>query len=290
LKALVPGALMFSHATGAAMFRLIDEWHPTLLVDEADSFLSNSEPLRGLFNSGHDRPRTLQDRSIVISLRRRLPEEKVISLRGQLHEIKTAGRRAARWAQDNVEALRQRDPPLPEDMHDRDKDNWQALLAIADLIGADWPAKARKAAIALSTSALGQQDPSDGVRLLADVRGVFEQAGGKELRSKEMIKQLRSDDGYWITDKRLTQKALAHLLAPYGIHSKQATSGPAKGRMVYERDDFEDAWQRYAAAKNPFRKPGYPGCLEDKKQLGVRSPAAIALQYGENEAVEGVEI
>ena len=84
-----------------------------LLVDEADTFLTNNEELRGVFNSGHTRtaakiircvepdfrPRifstfaarviarigklqgTLEDRSIAISLRRKTREEQVERLR-----------------------------------------------------------------------------------------------------------------------------------------------------------------------------------------------------------------
>ena len=85
---------------------------PTLLIDEADTFLKENDELRGILNTGHRRggqvtrtvgddheprqfstwapaviamigrlPDTLNDRSVVISLRRRKPSEKVESFR-----------------------------------------------------------------------------------------------------------------------------------------------------------------------------------------------------------------
>ena len=41
--------------TPAALFRTIDAWCPTLLIDEADAFIKDNEELRGLLNSGHTR-------------------------------------------------------------------------------------------------------------------------------------------------------------------------------------------------------------------------------------------
>jgi hypothetical protein len=51
-------------------------------------------------------------------------------------------------------------------------DNWEHLLAIADLAGGDWPQRSGDAAVALSGN--GQDaDDSLGVMLLADVRVQF---------------------------------------------------------------------------------------------------------------------
>ncbi len=41
--------------SAAVLFRSFDLWHPTLLVDEYDSFVKNNEELRGVFNAGHQR-------------------------------------------------------------------------------------------------------------------------------------------------------------------------------------------------------------------------------------------
>ena len=47
----------------------------------------------------------------------------------------TLASRAARWAADNLDALRGADPALPAVLNDRQADNWRMLVAIADLAG-----------------------------------------------------------------------------------------------------------------------------------------------------------
>lgn len=52
---LVPRPLMSSSITPSALFRSIDAWQPTLLIDEVDACLKDNEELRGLINCGHTR-------------------------------------------------------------------------------------------------------------------------------------------------------------------------------------------------------------------------------------------
>jgi putative DNA primase/helicase len=44
-----------SNITPAAVFRAIEKWRPTLLIDEADTFLRDNNELRGVLDSGHGR-------------------------------------------------------------------------------------------------------------------------------------------------------------------------------------------------------------------------------------------
>jgi hypothetical protein len=50
---LVPRPLSTANISAAATFRTIEAVRPTLLIDEADTFLSENEELRGILNSGH---------------------------------------------------------------------------------------------------------------------------------------------------------------------------------------------------------------------------------------------
>jgi len=50
---LVPKPMMASHLTPAVLFRSIDMFGPTLLLDEADTFVHGNEELRGAINAGH---------------------------------------------------------------------------------------------------------------------------------------------------------------------------------------------------------------------------------------------
>ncbi len=55
ISELVKRPMPTSNITAAALFRSIEKWTPTLLIDEADSFIKDSEDLRGILNAGHGR-------------------------------------------------------------------------------------------------------------------------------------------------------------------------------------------------------------------------------------------
>jgi putative DNA primase/helicase len=48
-------ALPSANITPAAMFRAVEKWQPTMIIDEADTFIRDSDELRGVINSGHTR-------------------------------------------------------------------------------------------------------------------------------------------------------------------------------------------------------------------------------------------
>src|SRR5262249_30551145 len=116
----------------AAIFRIVEQARPTLLIDEADTFLKENDELRGILNTGHRRggqvlrtvgddheprqfstwapaaiamigrlPDTLNDRSVIINLRRRKPTEMVKSFRrDRADHLHVLARKMARFAQD----------------------------------------------------------------------------------------------------------------------------------------------------------------------------------------------
>ncbi|MBM3729088.1 MAG: hypothetical protein FJW40_27145, partial [Acidobacteria bacterium] len=55
LAALVPRPLRTESITPAVLFRLVEAHKPVLLLDEVDTYLRESEELRGLLNAGHKR-------------------------------------------------------------------------------------------------------------------------------------------------------------------------------------------------------------------------------------------
>src|SRR5262249_29355481 len=66
LDATVRGALAAANVTAAAIFRAIDQWLPTLLVDEADRFLPQNEDVIGIINAGHFRPTAYVVRAVPV--------------------------------------------------------------------------------------------------------------------------------------------------------------------------------------------------------------------------------
>lgn len=194
LGALVRRPLASTNVTAAGIYRGIEAHQPTLLVDEADTFLEGRDDLRGVLNAGHDRqsatvlrctgdeleprlfrvfapvaiaaigrlPDTLMDRSIVIEMRRKTGAESVERLRRAEREaLMDIPRRCTRWVADNLEELRRARPSIPADLDDRAADNWEALLAIADAAGGPWPERARATALRLSGARATAGDGED---------------------------------------------------------------------------------------------------------------------------------
>ncbi|HEY5505074.1 MAG TPA: DUF3631 domain-containing protein, partial [Sedimentisphaerales bacterium] len=199
-------AITASNISPAALFRTIDAWQPTLLIDEADAFMKDNEELRGLLNSGHTRDSayvirtvgenftptkfdtwgakaiagighvadTLMDRAIVLELRRKLPHEKVERIRNAEQSLfDDLCSKLARFAEDYSEEVRQSRPPLPNSLNDRAQDNWEPLLAIAMTASNEWLLTGTTAALRLSGGESASQ--TIGTELLSDIQMIFKE-------------------------------------------------------------------------------------------------------------------
>jgi putative DNA primase/helicase len=281
LKCLVPRALPTANVTPAALFRVVEAHRPTLLVDEADTFVRGNDELRGILNSGHRRggavlrtvgddheprsfatysacaialigtlPETLHDRSVTIDLKRRLPSEKVEPFRtDRADHLDVLARKSARWAKDHGDRIGDVDPTMPAGIINRVADNWRPLLAIADVAGGEWPKRARAAAQAAHLA--GKDD--DGSRLellLGDIQDAFGQR--TEMASADLVEALVAIEGrpwaeYGRNGKPLTQARLARLLKPLGIPPEKI--GPRASRLNgYVLARFQEAFGRYLAS------------------------------------------
>lgn len=276
---LVWRPLPTANISAAAVFRTVESARPTLLIDEGDTFLRDNEELRGILNSGHRQggsvvrtvgedleprqfstfsalaialigalPDTLQDRSVAIELRRRLPSEHVEQFRFDRTDIlDRIASMARRWAEDNADAIADADPDT-EGLFNRQADNWRPLLAIADVAGGEWPQRARNAAKILSAVA---SDASRGTGLLTDIHAIFTERNTDKLPSGELAAALAAIEGRpWAEmrgGKPISANTLARLLARFKIVPRTIrldAGGTLKG---YHRDQFADAFARYMA-------------------------------------------
>lgn len=119
-------------------------------------------------------PETVEDRSIILRLKRKLPGQKVNRLRGKDGgEFDLFKRRIMRFVADNERRLRETEPQAPSALDaagDRAADAWDPLFAIADVAGGDWPKRARAAALALTgADTIALNDNSVDVELLTDI-------------------------------------------------------------------------------------------------------------------------
>jgi hypothetical protein len=120
-------------------------------------------------------------------------------------------------------------------------------LAIADLIGAEWPERARRAARELS--GVEPDDPSTAIPLLAAIKTIFAERRTERLSSEDIVGELmQMEDGpwsEWIHGKPLTQAQLARLLAPFGIRPTLVDRRRNHVRRGYRIQHCADAFARY---------------------------------------------
>jgi hypothetical protein len=196
------------------------------------------------------------DRSIPIRLARKAPGERAERFRRR--EVKPEAarlrERVERFASESVEALSTARPDLPDQLDDRGQDAAEPLLAIADLAGGDWPARARQALVELR-GGVDVDDESSGVRLLADIRQVF--GAADRLATTELLNGLSALEeapwGDW-HGRPLTSRALAKLLRPYGVKSRSVRVADDSTPKGFQREQFEDAWKRYLSSNPPEKR------------------------------------
>ena len=259
----------------------------TILFDEVDTVFGpkardTNEELRGLINAGHrrggfagrctmvgnravpeeipayaavalaglgDLPDTVLLRSVSIGLRRRLPDEKVEPYRRRTHRKEGEALRARieRWADHIRETVTAVWPEMPEGIEDRNADVWEALLAIADAAGGEWPTRARDAAKEMVGAA--SDDPKSlGIQLLKDLRATYNEYKDTEYLSTDVIlnRLCEMEESPWgdLRGKAITSRVLARMLKPYGVRPKVHRHGTITLRG-YAREDLHDPWLRY---------------------------------------------
>ena len=267
---------------------------PTLLHDEIDTVFGpkarENEEIRGLYNAGHRRgavagrcvvrgntveteeipafcalalaglgwlPDTILSRSIIIRMRRRAPGETVTPFRRRVHapagyELRD---QLTIWAAQVADTMSAARPEMPRGIEDRAADMWEPLLAIADAAGGNWPKRARKAATEL-VGAAKEAEPSLGVRLLADLKTVFDKRGEDKLATSVILADLIAlPESPWgdLKGKPITDRALATRLRQYGIKSSDVFVA-GKALKGYYRQDLHDAWLRYLSPSLPQKR------------------------------------
>lgn len=306
----------------AALYRTIEEYHPTLLIDEVDSFLAGDEAMRGIINCGHKRkaafvmrcdgddskPKrfstwsakllsgisaknlhdTITSRGIVLELRKKLSTETIASNRNNQAEYRAISRKLVRWTSDIKDQVQQSNTTLPNSLDDRQKDNWEPLIVIADIAGGQWPGMARETATAICSKA---ETKSYKTELLEDIQTVFELKSIDRISTTNLIKYLCEDqEANWVTynhGKQISPKQLAKLLGGYGIVSNTVRFGAYETAKGYYKTQFLDVWARYIEApiassfeSNPM--PSQPNQCIGQSVTGEAAPADTSCHTSQN--------
>ena len=274
-----------SNMSEAAIYRCIEREKPTLLMDEADTFLVNNKSMNGILNSGYKRkmgfvervgkngvgikmttfcpkaiamigemPETLKDRSIHIRLERKSPDEKVLPVPEQgPDELSLLCSRLVRWVADNSTAVAQFKPEALGLNSDRAEDNAKPLLAIAATMGGNWLERAQGAFEAHAEAE--DKTLSHGEWLLADTARAFAHRGSSQLLTADLLDFLHAqEEAPWLTFNRgraMKARDLAGMFKQFGISSMQMRhgSGQEKVGRGYQREQFTQVFARYVKAK-----------------------------------------
>jgi hypothetical protein len=289
---VTPRFMLNVEVTGPSLYRYVDQHKPTMVLDEADDVFQRRSDLKHIINAGWTRgakvPRQEKIRGVwqtvwfdpftpkaIALLGHNLPKatrSRCIELRmlppradepfetfNQLDdpEFAVLRQKLCRWVADHVEALKKADPIMPASVRKRAAANWKLLLAIADLAGGPWPAKAREAAERLTR---GRYKPSDGIHLLEVCQDL---ARDRKMVTSEDLAVILNRDllGPWANYNHggpITQRQIAILLEQYDIAPKviHPTGRSGYSPRGYEFDEqFADAFARFLPSDPHIRTP-----------------------------------
>ena len=312
---LATRALSVSGISPAALFRTIESMKPTLLIDEADSLFRDNDELRTLINAGFTRsaanviritgdeleprlystwgakalaligklPDTLASRSVIIPMRRKRPDETTERLRSDIDQgFAELRARLARWTLDTCEAIVARDPEVPASLSDRQADCWRELLRIADTAGGVWPARARRAAVAICGRA--DDDEGDmGTRLLVDLKSLFdtepERIAWPSSKITEYLNALElSPWPDYAHGKGMDANRMARILTRFDVRSKNVVSGMQRLKG-YTVAMFSDAFARYLPASRTSATESDNSILDNENESSGKVAGTDARRY-----------
>lgn len=289
----------------AYLFRSLHEQDRTLLLDEVDALFGTTvkavqnEDLRAILNAGFQRgnpvgrisgpnlqpveystfapvamagigdlPDTIEDRAVIIRMRRRTGSETVKPYRmnrdsGVLRQLRDELHAWAKTRETDAWERANADNRVVLPVDDRAADVWEPLIVVADLAGGLWPALGRAACLALTLRAAEQDTATTpGQQLLADVREVFT---GEFIKSDELCAALRAlPESPWDAID-LTPTKLGKRLGVYEITTGHT---PDKKARIYRRADFLDAFARYLPPQ-PRPTPSTPSGTGTDQQKPV---------------------
>ena len=279
-----------ANITVAALFRIIHLYGPTVLIDEADTFLESNPEMAGILNKGYEhrgvvvRVETIGDRlqpvpyrvvgpkaiagiamerrladatlsrCVRVQMRRKVQGETVQRLRSaDRQKFNHMRSQMHRFVKDSQQELAKGHTDMPSELSDREQDNWEPLFTVARCAGPRWLAKAREAALSIKGSTEEPQSMTNS--LLADIREVLPGRQVLYIPSAKLLELLTNDPEMgWSTYNRgspLTVRQLAKSLGAYGIRSKTVRMPSGLTPKGYEIREFEEVFKRYLSPQNP---------------------------------------
>lgn len=283
LELLTHEARRAANPSEAALFRMIEKYKPTLLLDEAETLNGRGERaeyLRALLNAGNRRnasvprcvgqganldvqefsiycpkivagigrfPETVTDRAICVSMQRRKDSEVVSRF---LYRIAGPEGKALRERSKLFVSQRRAEieaayesADLPF-LTDRDAEAWQPLFALLAVSDSGRLAELRKCGESLTQSkSSNAEDDSQAQRLLLDLRAVWPVAERHALTAELLVRLKAIEESPW-AEMELNPRKLARMFRGFGITPATVRADGRNGKG-YSREDAEAAFSRY---------------------------------------------
>ena len=283
VRFLAPRSLVCAGISEAALFRVVEKYEPTIIVDEADVILVENEPLRAVINGGWTRGFSVV-RCVGDDIAARFPNILPKGARHERQAVSSIQRSAARLSSRcgaRKRAIKPRTsapstiPVLPNCDAERSAGRSTTTRSLktpsqicrrASIIGSAitgascWPLPTPPAA---SGRRKRGRRPSSCPRSQTLLRSVcsFSPRSRRALTSmvsnrlsvsappswprRSQGADASSPFSEWKGGKPITQAQLARALKPFGI-APEVTRLPGGGRLRgYQRSQFADAWERY---------------------------------------------
>jgi len=318
LSELAHRAVVSSNISSPAVYHAVAEKQPTLLIDEADTFLNGNDEMRGILNSGYTRKLAYVVRVGSPARRRKGDSEgsslksfsswcpKVIARIGRLpatladrcimirmdrkmreEEVqrlrdldgKSLRSKCKRFGLDHGQTIAKARPNLPKSLNDRAADIWEPLLALADAAGGDWPSLARQAAENLSARA---EEANPTASLLLDIFLIFVEAGTDRIFTRTLVEHLNSRlDRPWQetrNGKDINEIWLSKQLRAYKVRPRTIRIDGILAKGYLEAD-FKEVFRRY------IPKSEFQGLMakEDRQEAGKEGEQLKNPEAGERE-------
>jgi hypothetical protein len=273
IREMCPNPMLAVSMTPSTVYRSIKKYSMlALLFDEVDTIFGRSgsssshRDLQGILNSGYRRgavvpravgtddvenfptfapvamsglghlPDALGTRAIHIKMKRASGTRSIKPLRMRFAEPVFNRLRVelGKWALEYAEALSMSLPAMPDGVVDRNADIWEPLIAIADLAGADWSERARKACVHLIGVSSKKDEPYP-VKLLSRIREIYEEDSLDQMFTTDLLEKLGPDWG-------LNPKSLSRVMSEYDVPVDRIRIDNKQGRG-YRKDDIAVAWK-----------------------------------------------
>ncbi|HEV2962886.1 MAG TPA: DUF3631 domain-containing protein [Candidatus Angelobacter sp.] len=163
--------------------------------------------------------------------------------------------RLRQWGATTVELFANivpyKEDQFPAQLSWRQRDCAEPLLHIADLIGGQWPQRARQALVHVFALA-AFEDFYSSKQILSDIRDVFAAKANLDwISTADLLVHLHTLDDRrwdeWNKGKPMVPKNLAGLLEPFGIHPKNNRTGLDNDKVIkgYYLEDLQPSWHRH---------------------------------------------